>query len=350
MLLTRSTAGGHRSVRPELCALDLDASNAALDVVHVAPATDAPRVLCFVNTISPHHETRARAIRDTWGPRCDKLVFLSNVTDASIGAVAVDAPADHDHLWQKHKASLAYIWATYGHAYDWFYKADDDAYVILENLRAYLRSPEIAMQTDLVPLQLGHRFRLPSDLVDYYVQDKALLDEYKRRWADWWVFNSGGPGYAMNKLYMQRAVESFSSSRCLNDERSDMVPDDAAIAFCMAWAGATPTNTRDLHGRERWHANNPQGVYWTNPDAFAPSMWFNEFHRGLGGVQWQRECCSTETIAYHYVSPALMRHIELQLYECRPSKPLPPQRHDAEADWVDHNLQHILDNGMYSWS
>ncbi|OQS01244.1 glycoprotein-N-acetylgalactosamine 3-beta-galactosyltransferase [Achlya hypogyna] len=247
-----------KELRDVLCSIDVDESNAALDLVRVARVAQAPRILCFVNTISPHHATKAQTIKDTWGKRCDKLVFLSNATDVALGAVALVAPSDHDHLWQKHKASIAYIWEHFRHEYDWFYKADDDAYVILENLRAYLRSPEIVMQQDVEPLQLGHRFRVSRDLMEYYVQDKAILREYVHRWRYWWLFNSGGPGYAMNKLYMQRAVESFPEPHCFSDEYSDMVPDDVAISFCMAFAGASPTNTRDLHGRERWHANNPR--------------------------------------------------------------------------------------------
>ncbi|ETV97194.1 hypothetical protein, variant 2 [Aphanomyces invadans] len=244
------------------CAMDFERSNAALNLIHVCSLnTTQPRILCFVNTISPNHDTKARTIKETWGKRCDKLVFMSNVTDDALGAVAIDhVPSDHNHLWQKHKASIEYIWDRYRHEFEWFYKADDDAYVIMENLRAYLRSPEIVMQQDVVPLQLGHRFRLTDDLIEYYVGDRLLLDAYQQRWPHWWVFNSGGPGVAMNSLFMQLAVQLFPQWTCLRDEHSQMLPDDAAIAFCMAWYDVFPPNTRDLRGRERWHANHPRTI------------------------------------------------------------------------------------------
>ncbi|ETV97193.1 hypothetical protein, variant 1 [Aphanomyces invadans] len=303
------------------CAMDFERSNAALNLIHVCSLnTTQPRILCFVNTISPNHDTKARTIKETWGKRCDKLVFMSNVTDDALGAVAIDhVPSDHNHLWQKHKASIEYIWDRYRHEFEWFYKADDDAYVIMENLRAYLRSPEIVMQQDVVPLQLGHRFRLTDDLIEYYVGDRLLLDAYQQRWPHWWVFNSGGPGVAMNSLFMQLAVQLFPQWTCLRDEHSQMLPDDAAIAFCMAWYDVFPPNTRDLRGRERWHANHPHGVYFTDPSEYPDDIWFNQYHRGIGGIQWKDDCCAPDSIAFHYVSPDYMLHIERQLYTCRAS-------------------------------
>ncbi|RQM28212.1 hypothetical protein B5M09_005615 [Aphanomyces astaci] len=217
--------------RRDACTEDYQQSNVALNLIQVSSSDVVlPRILCFVNTISPNHATKAQAIKDTWGKRCDKLVFLSNVTDNTLGAVAIaDVPSDHSHLWQKHKASMQYIWNLYRHDFDWFYKADDDAYVIMENLRAYLRSPEIVMQQDVVPLQLGHRFRLTDNLTEYYVRDKHLLEEYQQRWPHW----------------------------------------------------------------------------------------FNMYHQGIGGIQWKENCCAPDSIAFHYVGPDYMRHIERQLYDCR---------------------------------
>ncbi|KAF0701938.1 hypothetical protein AaE_016228 [Aphanomyces astaci] len=305
--------------RRDACTEDYQQSNVALNLIQVSSSdVELPRILCFVNTISPNHATKAQAIKDTWGKRCDKLVFLSNVTDNTLGAVAIaDVPSDHSHLWQKHKASMQYIWNLYRHDFDWFYKADDDAYVIMENLRAYLRSPEIVMQQDVVPLQLGHRFRLTDNLTEYYVRDKHLLEEYQQRWPHWWVFNSGGPGVVMNSLFMRLAVQSFPLWTCLSDEYSQTLPDDAAIAFCMAWHRVFPPSTRDLSGRERWHANHPHGVYFTDPSEYPDDMWFNMYHQGIGGIQWKENCCAPDSIAFHYVGPDYMRHIERQLYDCR---------------------------------
>uniref|UniRef100_K3X1T7 N-acetylgalactosaminide beta-1,3-galactosyltransferase n=1 Tax=Globisporangium ultimum (strain ATCC 200006 / CBS 805.95 / DAOM BR144) TaxID=431595 RepID=K3X1T7_GLOUD len=342
------------SAKSEICPRDADASGAALRLVRVTPEKPPrpqthppvygdgsarqlqyrkgakaayPRIFCFVNTISVHHATRAQAVADTWGQRCDKLVFFSNVSDSIVAGDATNSPylkrfeiikldvvADHNHLWQKHKASLKYVYEHFRHDFDWFYKADDDAYVILENLRNYLRRPEILNNYKKEPMQMGHRFNLTQELVSYYIVDDNLEAKWRDKWERW-VFNSGGPGYAMNRKYLDKIVSILPDKTCLSDSYSEMLPDDASISFCMMWYNVFPWDTRDHFGRERWHADKPKGVYYTNPDD--PEYWYVQYHQMIGGVRWKKESCAPDSVAFHYISPSLMYHMERQLYLCR---------------------------------
>ncbi|RHY32191.1 hypothetical protein DYB32_002775 [Aphanomyces invadans] len=314
-LLAAFSRGAAALSKDELCAVDMDHSKYALNLITVAKnVSSAPRILCLVNTMSIHHTTRVQAIRDTWGQRCAKLLFFSNATDSSTpDIIQLDTQADHNHLWQKHKRTLQYVWDHHRFdGFDWFYKSDDDAYVVVDNLQAFLRLPEVVMQQDVVPLTFGC---LTPDLVDYYVVDKHLRDQFKQLTNNRWVFNSGGPGYAMNPLYVQTVVESLPLSTCLSDRYCEMLPDDAAISFCMAWHNVYPSNTRDLNRRERWHADKPRGVYFT--DVTTPTYWLVQYHDGIGGAARHDACCSPESVAFHYVLPPLMYHLERQLYYCR---------------------------------
>ncbi|KAI9916370.1 hypothetical protein PsorP6_018019 [Peronosclerospora sorghi] len=328
-----------RLAKAKVCAVDMHASREALALVHVTPERAPsrtsrslyPMLLCFVNTISVHHATRARAVADTWGQRCDKLVFFSNASDTIVvrhgtarerryDVIRIDAPADHNHLWQKHKATLRYVHAHYRHAFDWFYKVDDDAYVVVENLKRYLRRPEILQRYKRAPMHVGHRFNLTQALVSYYIVDAALEKIWRSKW-DRWVFNSGGPGYGMNRRYLDTIVHSLRDWTCLSDQYSTMLPDDASIAFCMMWHDVYPWDTRDHRGRERWHANKPHGVYFANPHR--PNYWYTQYHQHIGGVRSKEDSIAPDSVAFHYIRPALMYHLERTLYLCRTGDEIP---------------------------
>lgn len=249
--------------KDQFCAHNYGGQKEALDLIRVPSisSTKYPRILCIVNTISTHHATHVQAIIDTWGKQCDTLVFASNLTDTSLGTVAIDTPLhDHNHLWQKHKATLKYIYAQYGNTFDWFYKSDDDAFVIVDNLKEYLRTPKYMTKMFSHPITFGHRFQLPEAMLDYYIVDKELRAEFKSKFKKW-IFNSGGPGYAMNRMYLEKVLDSVHEHTCLSSRWSTMLPDDASISFCMAWNDAFPYDTRDLNRKERFHADSPKGAY-----------------------------------------------------------------------------------------
>ncbi|RLN45576.1 hypothetical protein BBJ29_009279 [Phytophthora kernoviae] len=267
--------------KSELCALDIGRSRNTSDTIIVAKGTDKER---------------------------------------QYPVIKLDVIADHNHLWQKHKATLRYVNEHYRHDFDWFYKADDDAYVIMENLRNYLRRPEIMQHYQREPMQMGHRFNLTQDLVSYYIVDDSLEDIWRSRWERW-VFNSGGPGYIMNRLYLDKIVEILPDWTCLSDYYSEMLPDDASISFCMMWHDVFPWDTRDHQSRERWHSDKPKGVYFTNPNN--PDYWYVQYHQHIGGVRWHEESTAPDSVAYHYINPGLMYHLERTFYLCREGDDIP---------------------------
>lgn len=84
------------------------------------------RVLCLVLTMPKDHHTKAAKVKETWGARCNKLIFMSSQDDVELGAVNLNVTESRSNLYAKVRAGLAYAYEQYGEDYDWFLKADDD--------------------------------------------------------------------------------------------------------------------------------------------------------------------------------------------------------------------------------
>lgn len=92
------------------------------------------RVLCWVMT-RPTGVERCESIKKTWGKRCNVLLFMSSREDPDLPAVGLDVEEGRLFLWGKTKKAFTYVYKHYLDKVDWFMKADDDTYVVVDNLR-----------------------------------------------------------------------------------------------------------------------------------------------------------------------------------------------------------------------
>ncbi|KAJ6640066.1 Glycoprotein-N-acetylgalactosamine 3-beta-galactosyltransferase 1 [Pseudolycoriella hygida] len=247
------------------------------------------KVLCLILTTANNHQTRALHVKNTWGRRCNKLLFMSDKEDKDLDTVGLNVTHDHAHLWGKTKLSFEYIYKYHVNDYDWFLKADDDTYVIVENLRYMLQrhSPES-------PIYFGNQFQITTPFHQIYM--------------------SGGAGYVLSREAVKRFVEKAIPNKkiCVSGTEG---PEDLILGFCLSNVNVTAVDTRDHMGRGTFFPFEPAAhlVPGSNID---PDYWYIKY--SVHGVHYGLQCCSDNAISFHYVKPADMYLFDYLIYSLHP--------------------------------
>ncbi len=124
--------------------------------------------------------------------------------------------------------------------FDWILKADDDTYVIMENLKKFLR------------------YKCSSDMTYYGFRYKPLLpDTFSHD------FNSGGAGYVISNKAVRKFSENYLGNNwfCRNTTGSE----DVDIAKCMKEINVLPGDSRDEQGLERFHPLSYESMWNISP-------------------------------------------------------------------------------------
>ena len=125
--------------------------------------TSGPRLLCMVLTTPENYITKAVHVKATWGRRCNTLLFISSsegglITEYLVPEVVSDLEVrevtgvyGRENLWSKVKLGLTITWKDYAGLFDFLVKADDDTFIIVDNLKQLLKT-----KSSEEPLILGH--------------------------------------------------------------------------------------------------------------------------------------------------------------------------------------------------
>eukprot|EP00092_Neocalanus_flemingeri_P046355 GFUD01052125.1.p1 GENE.GFUD01052125.1~~GFUD01052125.1.p1 ORF type:complete len:358 (-),score=58.93 GFUD01052125.1:204-1277(-) len=244
------------------------------------------RVLCWIMTGPQNHVSKARHVKATWGKRCNKLIFMSSKADKTLPAVKLDVKEGRDSLWGKTKQAFEYIYKKHLDDADWFLKADDDTYTIVENLRHLLQDKNTSE-----PIFFGHKFK-PFVSQGYF---------------------SGGAGYVLSKAALTRFVEQgvHNSSICRQDNGGY---EDVEMGKCMNKLEVEAGDSRDSVGRKRFFPFVPE--HHLIPGHLPKDGWYHKyiFYPDEEGLA----CCSDNAISFHYVSPNMMYVLEYLIYHLRP--------------------------------
>ncbi|XP_052848881.1 LOW QUALITY PROTEIN: glycoprotein-N-acetylgalactosamine 3-beta-galactosyltransferase 1 [Drosophila gunungcola] len=125
--------------------------------VSVAPP---PRIFCIIKSYAYRHEHASIHIHRTWAKHCDHHLFVSDDVHPYLEpAVFLNL---HDK-WLRLRAHLEYVYKYHFDQGDWFLYANDDNFVVVENLRDMLKSYS---PDELI--YFGCKLRTPNGLVFMY--------------------------------------------------------------------------------------------------------------------------------------------------------------------------------------
>ncbi|KAJ8354491.1 hypothetical protein SKAU_G00220580 [Synaphobranchus kaupii] len=240
------------------------------------------RVLCWIMTAPMNLQKKAWHVRATWTKRCDKVLFMSS-EDTEFPTVGLNVTEGRDQLYWKTIRAFQYIHKNHLGDADWFLKADDDTYVVLDNLR-YLLSKHDTER----PIYFGRRFK------PFIAQG----------------YMSGGAGYVLSKEALRRFVEGFRVGKCTHFSSIE----DLAMGKCMEAMGVEAGDSRDKKKRETFQPFTPQNHLNKVLGSKQSWYWGYGYYPAIEGP----ECCSDLAVSFHYISPEEMYVLEYFTYHLRP--------------------------------
>jgi glycoprotein-N-acetylgalactosamine 3-beta-galactosyltransferase len=247
----------------------------SLTTNHHSATTTTTAIFCLVYTYDGG-KGRVEAILETWGQHCDGFLAASTFTNATMNTVRIPGTTgDYNDIWQKLRAMLFYTFWNYRDDFDFFHVSGDDAFVIVENLKAYLTTSPSVLK--------ARRDGAPGN----YSNKPLYIGHWVHR--QHFEYAGGGPGYTLNRA----ALAAFMGKIYLNCDATLQTPfEDLQFGKCWKrYMHQNPINAKDDRNKSLYFGYNP-----------------------LVACQ-DVEGCSANSIAFHHArTPAIMRRWYKLLY------------------------------------
>ncbi|KAH8386146.1 hypothetical protein KR200_011150 [Drosophila serrata] len=138
-----------------LMVMQLQRENFEKNDILVAPPP--PRIVCIIVTYDYRHQHAGIHILRTWAKHCDHFLFVSDNIDHFLEPAVF---LNLHNRWDRIRAHLEYVQGYHSHKGDWFLYANDDNFVVVENLRQMLST-----YTPDELIYFGCKLRTPNGLV-----------------------------------------------------------------------------------------------------------------------------------------------------------------------------------------
>ncbi|KAF6203030.1 hypothetical protein GE061_003443 [Apolygus lucorum] len=234
---------------------------------------------------------RALNVNNTWGKRCDKLLFITSRRSFDLDVVLIpeSLPETRDTLWDRVTFGFSYVYSHYGN-FDWFLKADDDTYVVMENLKLFL-----------------NRYNAQDGL---YFGCMFLRNRDGAGMAPL-SYMSGGAGYILSKEALRLLVKD-----ALPRPHSITWAEDINMALCLKNVNVTSVDTRDSFRRPRFNPLLPTSMGLTLPKVHHDFWYYS--HQYSERIEDGPNCCAESAITFHYAVEPLMDIVEFFIYHLSP--------------------------------
>ena len=206
---------------------------------HVETSQDNRNVklFCAIYTYK-NGENFTNAISETWGRKCDGLLYASDHSNAESGHVHIPSNSRHKFgykgMIQRTRSILAYLYDNFLEDYDYFHLSGDDVYMIVENMKEFLASDRVR-EWDEVP-------------------DQYFFAGFWTHWGgameDGYFYLGGGSGYTLSKKSLKAYVEGPLQSCQPDKEGSE---EDKIFTDCARNLTNIFIDTRDSSGAHRYH-------------------------------------------------------------------------------------------------
>ena len=228
-----------------------------------------PKIICWVCTHPGSSDFALRAHK-LWANTFDKTIYVTNNAEKFDGLPTVIFPVEEESrhiLWKKTMFAFRHLYTKYGDSYDWFMKADDDTYVVTENLYRFLSKYNASEP--------------------YYFGRELVLNGI--------TYCSGGGGYIVSRAALKLFIGAIDNE-CKDHEGGSV--EDLEFGRCLNKVGVFPNDSRDENGRYRfnfltlrYHLLTPKGDLpeWVYTMKKYPIM-------------EEEECCASDVITFHYMN------------------------------------------------